>query len=122
MVKHCRARRVPLGHLTQTAPDRLGAALNRATGSVLHTDGVTEARDAHGAEFGLDRLVDLAERHHHDGLPAPGTLRRISHAVLAHQRGHHQDDATLLLLEWATQQPDRPANHALTTGACTRHW
>jgi hypothetical protein len=99
--------RVPLGlgHLTQEAPQTGWEQLEPGDRLLLHTDGVTEARDAHGAEFGLDRLVDLAERHHHDGLPAPETLRRISHAVLAHQRGHLQDDATLLLLEWAASAP-----------------
>lgn len=99
--------RVPLGlgHLTRTVPQLGGEQLEPGDRLLLYTDGVTEARDAHGAEFGLDRLVDLAERHHHDGLPAPETLRRISHAVLAHQRGHLQDDATLLLLEWAAGFP-----------------
>lgn len=99
--------RVPLGlgHLTRTAPQVGSEQLEPGDRVLLHTDGVTEARDTQGAEFGLDRLVDLAERHHHDGLPAPETLRRISHAVLAHQRGHLQDDATLLLLEWAANGP-----------------
>jgi hypothetical protein len=97
------AVRVPLGlgHLTRTASPIGSEQLEPGDRLLLHTDGITEARDTHGAEFGLDRLVDLAERHHHDGLPAPETLRRIAHAVLAHQRGHLQDDATLLLLEWA---------------------
>jgi serine phosphatase RsbU (regulator of sigma subunit) len=99
--------RVPLGlgHLVRTAPQVGAEQLEPGDRVLLHTDGVTEARDAHGAQFGLDRLVDLAERHHHDGLPAPETLRRIAHAVLAHQRGHLQDDATLLLLEWAANTP-----------------
>lgn len=99
--------RVPLGlgHLTQVSPQVGWEQLEPGDRLLLHTDGVTEARDTHGTEFGLDRLVDLAERHHHDGLPAPETLRRISHAVLAHQRGRLQDDATLLLFEWAVSTP-----------------
>jgi serine phosphatase RsbU (regulator of sigma subunit) len=55
--------------------------------------------------FGLDRLVDLTERHETAGLPAPETLRRITRAVVDHQRGDLQDDATLLLLEWSTTVP-----------------
>lgn len=108
MVKTLRSPvRVPLGlgHLTRTAPQVGSEQLEPGDRVLLHTDGVTEARDAHGAQFGLDRLVDLAERHHHDELPAPETLRRITHAVLAHQRGHLQDDATLLLFEWAADVP-----------------
>ncbi|WP_086824938.1 PP2C family protein-serine/threonine phosphatase [Allokutzneria sp. NRRL B-24872] len=69
---------------------------------LLHTDGVTEARDHNGTEFGIDRLVDLTERHEAAGLPAPETLRRITHAVLDHQSGNLQDDATLMLVEWST--------------------
>lgn len=99
--------RVPLGlgHLAQAVPQVGCEQLEPGDRLLLHTDGVTEARDAHGTEFGLDRLIDLVERHHHDGLPAPETLRRISHAVLTHQRGRLQDDATLLLLEWAANSP-----------------
>jgi hypothetical protein len=108
MVKILRSPvRVPLGlgHLARTAPQIGWEQLEPGDRLLLYTDGVTEARDAHGTEFGVDRLVDLAERHHHDGLPAPETLRRISRAVLEHQRGHLQDDATLLLLEWPANGP-----------------
>jgi len=69
---------------------------------LLHTDGVTEARDSEGVPFGLDRLVDLTERHEAADLPAPETLRRVVHAVLEHQNGRLQDDATLMLVEWST--------------------
>ncbi|SDM62117.1 PP2C family protein-serine/threonine phosphatase [Allokutzneria albata] len=73
---------------------------------LLHTDGVTEARDPDGVEFGIDRLVDLTERHEAAGLPAPETLRRITHAVLDHQQGTLQDDATLMLVEWSSTAAD----------------
>ncbi len=100
------APRVPLG-----MPDllRRGGATGLGTENLqpgdrllLYTDGVTEARSPSGALFGLDRLVDLTERHEAAGLPAPETLRRVTHAVLDHQRGQLQDDATLMLLEWST--------------------
>jgi hypothetical protein len=77
---------------------------NRAT-DFCRTPTASPKPATHGAEFGLDRLVDLAERHHHDGLPAPETLRRVARAVLEYQRGHLQDDATLLLLEWSANAP-----------------
>ncbi|HET9140375.1 PP2C family protein-serine/threonine phosphatase [Actinophytocola sp.] len=94
-----------LGHLSPTSPQVGSEQLEPGDRVLLHTDGITEARDLRGAEFGVDRLVDLAERHHRGGLPAPETLRRITHAVLDHQRGHLQDDATLLLAEWAPSAP-----------------
>ena len=68
---------------------------------MLHTDGITEARDASGEEFGVDRLIDHAERHAAAGLPAPETLRRLAHAVAGHHDGPAAADATLLLAEWS---------------------
>jgi len=67
---------------------------------LLYTDGITEAHDAGGRLFGLRRLVELAERRPTTELPAQETVRRLSHAVLHHQRGRLQDDAGLLLLDW----------------------
>jgi hypothetical protein len=68
----------------------------------FYTDGITEARDRDGRFFGLDRLVDRLEKAAADRQPAPETLRRIAHDVHDHQGGSLQDDATLLLAEWAT--------------------
>jgi serine phosphatase RsbU (regulator of sigma subunit) len=69
---------------------------------LAYTDGVTEARCTHGDLFGEPRLLDLAARHTLAGQSAPETLRRLSHAVLAHLDGPPADDATLLLAEWST--------------------
>lgn len=68
---------------------------------LLFTDGVIEARSADGEFFGLDRLADLLTRQEAAGQPPPETLRRLIHTVLDHQHDALQDDATLLLLEWA---------------------
>ena len=67
---------------------------------LLYTDGIVEARDARGHEFGRDRFVDFVIRHQADGLAAPETLRRLVRAVLEHHDGHLNDDATVLLCEW----------------------
>ncbi|HSX98149.1 MAG TPA: PP2C family protein-serine/threonine phosphatase, partial [Streptomyces sp.] len=67
---------------------------------LLYTDGITEARDARGRTFGLQRFTDFIIRHHADGLPVPETLRRLMHAVLDHHTGRLGDDATVLCLEW----------------------
>ncbi|MGI5166667.1 PP2C family protein-serine/threonine phosphatase [Spirillospora sp. CA-253888] len=67
---------------------------------LLYTDGIIEARDRHGREFGLDRFTEFVIRHTADGLPVPETLRRLIRAVLDHHDGNLQDDATVLLLEW----------------------
>ena len=34
-------------------------------------------------------------------------LRRLNLAILAHQDGELQDDATTVLVEWLTDEPDR---------------
>ncbi|MEU5880054.1 PP2C family protein-serine/threonine phosphatase [Spirillospora sp. NPDC047279] len=67
---------------------------------LLYTDGITEAENRHGEEFGLQRFVDFVIRHNADGLPVPETLRRLTHAVLTYHDGSLQDDATVLLLQW----------------------
>ena len=67
---------------------------------LLYTDGVIEARSPAGEFFGRDRLVDMVTRNLAAGLPAPETMRRVVHALLDHQAGELDDDATLMVLEW----------------------
>lgn len=71
---------------------------------VLYTDGITEARGDDETFFGVERLIDHLEKAAAARRPAPETLRRISHAVLDHQGGVLQDDATLLIVEWGTSE------------------
>jgi phosphoserine phosphatase RsbU/P len=92
--------RMPLG-LDDPTDDMGERALQPGDRLLLYTDGITEARDAHGEEFGLRRLAELSEHHAAAGLPAPETLRRLSHAVIEHQHGPPDDDATLVLAEWS---------------------
>jgi len=97
------AHRVPLGVLGSAPGLDLGAEqLEPGDRLLLYTDGIVEARDRDGQEFGVDRLIDLAERSSAGGLPAPETLRRLSHSVREHQAGQLTDDATLLLVEWSS--------------------
>ena len=71
---------------------------------LLYTDGVTEARDADGTEFGVPRLVDFVGQYGGEGMPTPEALRRLTRAIVAHQDGQLADDATIVQLQW---QPDR---------------
>ncbi|MGX1267279.1 PP2C family protein-serine/threonine phosphatase [Streptomyces phaeoluteigriseus] len=68
---------------------------------LFYTDGITEARDAKGEEFGRDRFVDFIVRQHADGVPLPETLRRLIHSVLGYHHGRLADDATVLCCEWS---------------------
>ncbi len=83
-----------LGHEHLQPGDRL----------LFYTDGVIEARSPDGEFFGVDRLVDLLVRNFAGGLPAPETMRRVVRALLEHQQGHLDDDATLLLVEWQVDE------------------
>jgi hypothetical protein len=76
---------------------------------VMFTDGVIEARDPGRNFFGLERFIDLLERSAANRQPPPETLRRVTRAVLEHQQGVLQDDATILMIEW-----QGPGGDALT--------
>lgn len=80
--------------------------LQTADWLVLFTDGITEARDDDGRFFGEARLVDFLEREAAAGYPPPETVRRLIHAVMAHQNGVLQDDATVLLARWLAAPRD----------------
>ncbi|WP_405587820.1 PP2C family protein-serine/threonine phosphatase [Streptomyces sp. NBC_01190] len=67
---------------------------------LLFTDGITEARDTDGREFGVERFTDFIIRHHADNLPVDETLRRLMHAVMDHHQDRLDDDATVVFCEW----------------------
>lgn len=77
------------------------ASLEPGDRVLLFSDGVVEARSPEGDFFGTERLIEMLVRQESHQQPPPETLRRLILAVLEHQRGMLQDDATLLLLEWA---------------------
>jgi serine phosphatase RsbU (regulator of sigma subunit) len=81
---------LPLGEFTLQPGDWLA----------LHTDGVEEARDEAGNFFGRQRLVDFLERAAAGDLGLAETVRRLTRAIMDHQNGSLQDDATILLARW----------------------
>jgi sigma-B regulation protein RsbU (phosphoserine phosphatase) len=62
---------------------------------VLYTDGVTEAENADGEEFGECRLIETVRAHDH--LPAASLLRTIETAVQQFSRGEQADDITVVV-------------------------
>lgn len=101
-------RRVPLGlgHLLERNRTGLARAqLEPGDAVLLYTDGIVEARQAHGEDFGLGRLEEFLGHAFAAQLSPAETVRRLSKAVLDHHGGTLQDDATTLLVVW---HPDGP--------------
>jgi Stage II sporulation protein E (SpoIIE) len=89
----------PLG-LGFGQPEIATAVLEPRDRVLFHTDGVTEGRNLAGEPFGEARLADLVIRETLAGQPAAETMRRLAHAILAHQGRTPRDDATMVFLEW----------------------
>lgn len=102
---------LPLGlnGLTGGTPDGFPVhteGLQPADRLLLITDGVDEARTEDGEFFGRQRLAEFAAREAASGLPTPEVMRRLQQAILRHQTGRLQDDATTLFVEWLTAGPE----------------
>ncbi|WP_017576518.1 PP2C family protein-serine/threonine phosphatase [Nocardiopsis kunsanensis] len=67
---------------------------------LVYTDGMIEARDSRGEEFGIDQFVRFIVRQEADQLPVPETLRRLINAVMLHHKSELGDDATVFYCEW----------------------
>lgn len=61
----------------------------------LYTDGVTEAYNENGEEFGEERLLDVLRRHRHE--PAATAVEAIANQVRQFTPGEQHDDITLIL-------------------------
>jgi serine phosphatase RsbU (regulator of sigma subunit) len=70
--------------------------LNPGDAVVLYTDGVIEARNEEGEEFGLDRLAELLGTC--SGRSAEGIARRIERSVLDHRGERTEDDVAIVVL------------------------
>jgi hypothetical protein len=109
-------RRLPFGLGWDAGGLTIGeASLQPGDWLVFYTDGITEARAADGELFGSNRLIDFVEREAAGGLPPAETTRRLIHAVLRHQEGELQDDATVLLARWAPGPSTPPPPTGLIT-------
>jgi len=93
-------RLAPTGLVLGVAPDWTYLSGSARIGSgdrlVCFTDGITEANNPAGDEFGEDRLIDAIRAHHNES--ADRLARTIADAVAAWTGGAPQDDATLIVV------------------------
>ena len=91
----------PLG-LPSSSPDVTVGQEHLESGDslLLYTDGLTEARQPGGGFLTEERLAGFVQRQAAAMLPTPETLRRLRLAILEHQGGRLDDDATAVLVDW----------------------
>ena len=65
---------------------------------LLLTDGIDEAHDVGGPQFGLDRVADMLRSHAE--LPPVEFVRLLTRAVTDYRNGPLADDATAVCLDW----------------------
>ncbi|WP_432561974.1 GAF domain-containing SpoIIE family protein phosphatase [Kineococcus sp. SYSU DK003] len=90
----------PLGWDVEGVGTVTTEALEPGDAVLLYTDGLIETRLPERPLLGVEGLARFLENESAAGRPAPETLRRMRRAVLEHQDGVLQDDATALLVEW----------------------
>ncbi len=87
------------GELFQSSTEELTLTLKPGDVCLLYTDGITEARNSDGEEFGYDRLVKLANAIHH--LSALEIQNRILLEIRAYcSKAGFEDDLTLVVIKW----------------------
>ncbi|MEV4346988.1 PP2C family protein-serine/threonine phosphatase [Actinoplanes sp. NPDC049596] len=89
-----------LGHMLRRPPRVIEEQLRPGDALVFYTDGITEARDASGALFGVDRLGEFMLGELREGAPAPETMRRLIQTIVSYENGELRDDATAAMLQW----------------------
>jgi sigma-B regulation protein RsbU (phosphoserine phosphatase) len=92
-----RAEGIPLGLLGDTAYEEVKLSLRSGDAVVFTSDGIMDARDSFGQEYGRKRLAELIESNR--TLPAPELLQKIFHDVKNHAAGAPVfDDQTAVVL------------------------
>ncbi len=111
------AKGFPIGVLPDTVYQSVSAVLGRPTTLLLHTDGVTDSRNAAGSHFGQHRLIGWLSANAISGQPAADLRDRLA-AELQRFRGTApmDDDQAFLLLTEVAGDPDAPGPVQLAAG------
>lgn len=91
---------VPLGLFAESAYASHEASLSPGALLALYTDGITEAEDAQGDQFGIEGMERVLATHR--SADPRQILNQVRLAVRRHRgrRGGHQDDITLVVARW----------------------
>jgi len=93
-----RAEGIPLGLLGDTTYEEIGLTLQHGDAVVFTSDGIMDARDNFGQEYGRSRLAQLVERN--GQLGAPELVKKIFQDVKNHAAGSPVfDDQTVVVLK-----------------------
>ena len=91
----------PLGSFPGVTYDEIALDLHKGDLFVFCTDGISEAMDQQGVEFGSGRLCDVVSRHRHQ--PARAIVDSIFAAVSGFRGGEPQvDDMTAVAVKITT--------------------
>ncbi|MCY1138103.1 PP2C family protein-serine/threonine phosphatase [Actinoplanes sp. Pm04-4] len=89
-----------LGAMLGRPPTVIEHQLEAGDALVFYTDGITEARDAYGNLFGVEKLSEFLVGALREGAPAPETMRRLIRTIISYEEGELRDDATAAMLQW----------------------
>jgi sigma-B regulation protein RsbU (phosphoserine phosphatase) len=67
--------------------------LSKGDKILFYTDGITEAKDKSGQEFGIESVMQIIENHKEN------ILNEINNNIITHSWGEQQDDFALVLME-----------------------
>jgi serine phosphatase RsbU (regulator of sigma subunit) len=89
---------LPIGLLSEVHHEELVMAFSPGDRLVLYSDGLTEAEDKSGEEFGTSRLASFWQAHQHT---SAAEAVKLMGAQMQHWRGNRpaEDDLTLVVLE-----------------------
>ncbi len=89
----------PLGLFPHASYDELSIKMDAGDMVVLFSDGITDAVNSSGEQFGNDHLCALLQHHPTAAQSAKGAVDAVLEAVETHQAGaEHFDDETIIVL------------------------
>ena len=89
---------IPLAVLPDTQYLQFQLPMDTGDRVLLYTDGVTELRDEHGVEFGVEKLLQALDKYNH--LPLHDLKECLAHELYAYSNGKlDHDDITFIFTE-----------------------